>query len=64
VTKDEKWHLSWIEHKLCELAGPGGDGRMSDLLARYRDVDRRVFAELELKERATFGFSMADVAAS
>ena len=64
VTKDEKWHLSWIEHKLCELAGPSGDGRVSDLLARYRDVDRRVFAELELKERATFGFSMADMAAS
>jgi len=64
VTKDEKWHLSWIEHKLRELAGPGGNGRVSDLLARYRDVDRRVFAELEIKERETFGFSLADAAAS
>jgi len=63
VTKDEKWHLSWIEHKLRELAGPEGEARVTDLLARYREVDRRVFAELELKERQTFGFSLADTAA-
>jgi rubrerythrin len=63
VTKDEKWHLSWIEHKLRELAGPDGDARVTELLARYRDVDRRVFAELELKERQAFGFSLADTAA-
>jgi len=57
VTKDEKWHLSWIEHKLHELAGPEGAARVRDLLTRYREVDRRVFAELEDKERATFGLS-------
>jgi len=27
-------------------------------------VDRRVFADLESKERETFGFSLADVTAS
>ncbi|MEO6029292.1 MAG: ferritin-like domain-containing protein [Candidatus Binatia bacterium] len=64
VTKDEKWHLSWIEHKVREMAGPEGAARIDALLARYRDVDRRVFAELELKERVTFGFSLADAAAS
>ena len=64
VTKDEKWHLSWIEHKLYALAGPDGESRVRALLARYRDVDRRVFAELELKERETFGFSVADATAS
>ncbi len=64
VTKDEKWHLSWIEHKLRELAGADGQERVDALLARYRDVDRRVFAELELKERQTFGFSLADAATS
>jgi hypothetical protein len=64
VTKDEKWHLSWIEHKLYELAGADGAERVREMLARYRDVDRRVFAELESKERATFGFSVADAAAS
>ena len=64
VTKDEKWHLSWIEHKLRELAGTEGAGRVDALLARYREVDRRVFAELERKERQTFGFSFTDAAAS
>jgi rubrerythrin len=64
VTKDEKWHLSWIEHKLRELAGPDAVARVDALLARYRDVDRRVFADLESKERETFGFSLADAAAS
>jgi len=64
VTKDEKWHLSWIEHKLREIAGPDGDDRVTALLARYRDVDRRVVAELELKEREAFGFSLADATAS
>lgn len=64
VTKDEKWHLSWIEHKLRELAGPDGEARVSELLVRYRDVDRRVFADLEHKEREAFGFSLADAAAS
>ena len=64
VTKDEKWHLSWIEHKLRELAGPDGEGRVNQMLGRYRDVDRRVFADLESKERETFGFSLADATAS
>jgi len=64
VTKDEKWHLSWIEHKLRELGGPDGAFRIDEMLARYRDVDRRVFADLESKERETFGFSLADTAAS
>lgn len=64
VTKDEKWHLSWIEHKLRELAGVEHAGRIDELLARYRDVDRRVFADLESKERSTFGYSVADAPAS
>lgn len=55
VTKDEKWHLSWIEHKLDEIAGAEGAARVAALLARYREVDQRVFAELEQKERDTFG---------
>jgi len=64
VTKDEKWHLSWIEHKLRELAGPDGAARVDEMLTRYREVDRRVFADLESKERETFGFSLADATAS
>jgi hypothetical protein len=62
VTKDEKWHLSWIELKLYELAGADGAARVRDLLARYREVDRRVFAELEGKERAFYGLSLTGTA--
>ncbi len=64
VTKDEKWHLSWIENKLREMAGPDGQARVDALLARYREVDARVFAELEAKERDAFGFSLSEAAAS
>ena len=51
-----------VEAKLITLFS--GDGRVSDLLVSYREVDRRVFAELEIKERETFGFPMADAVAS
>jgi bacterioferritin (cytochrome b1) len=60
VTKDEKWHTAWIEKKLHALAGPAGAERVERLLAHYRAVDARVFAELEAKEREVFGFSVAD----
>jgi len=64
VTKDEKWHLSWIEHKLREMVGRDGQERVDALLARYRDVDARVFADLEAKERDVFGFSLSEAATS
>jgi bacterioferritin (cytochrome b1) len=64
VTKDEKWHITWMENKLREMAGPDGEERVAALLARYREVDRRVFAALEAKERETFGFSISDAGAS
>jgi bacterioferritin (cytochrome b1) len=64
VTKDEKWHISWMENKLREMAGPDGRDRVDALLARYREVDRRVFRELEAKEREAFGFSLSDSGAA
>jgi len=64
VTKDEKWHISWMENKLREMAGPSGRGRVDALLARYREADRRVFRELEAKEREAFGFSLSETVAS
>ncbi len=64
VTKDEKWHLSWIELKLREMVGSEGQERVDALLARYREVDARVFAELEAKERDAFGLSLSAAAAS
>ena len=55
VTKDEKWHIAWIKGKLEELAAVEGIAdRMHEALARYREIDRHVYAELLEKERATF----------
>ncbi|HVO25202.1 MAG TPA: ferritin-like domain-containing protein [Candidatus Margulisiibacteriota bacterium] len=55
VTKDEKWHISWIKAKLEEIAAAeGGVQRMNEALARYREIDRQVYAELLAKERAAF----------
>ena len=56
VTKDEKWHISWIKAKLEELATAeeGGIERMNEALERYREIDRQVYAELQAKERAAF----------
>lgn len=55
VTKDEKWHISWIKAKLEEIvAADGGEERMNEALARYREIDRQVYGELLAKERAAF----------
>src|SRR6266403_1230112 len=64
VTKDEKWHIAWMENKLREMAGPDGQRRVDDLLARYREADRRVFRDLEAKEREAFGFSLSETSTS
>ena len=53
-----------MENKLREMAGPDGQTRVDALLARYREVDRRVFHELESKEREAFGFSLSETSTS
>jgi len=61
VTKDEKWHIGWIKKKLTELAAAnGGEAKMRATLERYREIDRKVVAEMLVKERNTFGFSFSD----
>jgi bacterioferritin (cytochrome b1) len=56
VTKDEKWHISWIKAKLEEIAlADGGLERMNEALERYREIDMQVYGELQAKERAVFG---------
>ena len=61
VTKDEKWHISWIKDKLKELAAAnGGQEKARATLQHYRSIDREVFADLEAKERQAFGFSFSD----
>jgi bacterioferritin (cytochrome b1) len=51
VTEDENWHLSWIEHKMREIAREEGCGEKADeILARYREIDREVYATLAADE--------------
>jgi bacterioferritin (cytochrome b1) len=61
VTKDEKWHVGWIKSKLRELAAAnGGEDKMLATLERYREIDRKVVADMVAKEREAFGFSFSD----
>jgi bacterioferritin (cytochrome b1) len=61
VTKDEKWHIGWIKNKLKELAlANGGEDKALAALERYREIDRKVVADLIAKEREAFGFSFSD----
>jgi len=61
VTKDEKWHIGWIKGKLRELAAVnGGEAKMLATLERYHQIDCKVVADLQAKEREAFGFSFSD----
>lgn len=61
VTRDEKWHLSWIEKKMYEIAGPEAE-KARLRLEEYGTIEARVADELEAIERETFGFSFAELA--
>ncbi len=51
VTKDESWHLSWIEKKMREIAHAQGiDAQADAALERYRAIDREVWAALAAEE--------------
>lgn len=53
VTEDETWHLSWIEKKMREIAREeGSEGRADEILKRYREIDREVYATLAQDEAA------------
>lgn len=61
VTKDEKWHIGWINDELHGMArADGGESALRDTLYRYRDIDKQVVADLVAKEREAFGFSFSD----
>lgn len=56
VTKDEKWHISWIRNKLMELAeNEGGEQVALEAMEKYRKIDEAVYGELRAKEIAVFG---------
>jgi len=51
VTEDETWHLSWIEKKMREIAREEGCADQADeILGRYRQIDREVYATLAQDE--------------
>jgi DNA-binding ferritin-like protein len=53
VTADEGWHIDWVRRKGRELAEREGDpGRFDRAIARYRAIDKEVWAELEEVERS------------
>ena len=51
VTKDESWHLSWIEKEMHEIAKRDGHEEQADKsLERYRKIDREVYATIAADE--------------
>ncbi len=53
VSKDEGWHIDWVRRKARELAEKEGDpDRYDRAIARYREIDKEVYAELEGLERS------------
>ena len=51
VTKDEGWHIDWVRQKAREIAeSEGTPDRFDESLARFREIDREVWAELEQVE--------------
>jgi bacterioferritin (cytochrome b1) len=51
VTKDESWHLSWIEKEMHEIAKQQGHEAQADAsLDRYRKIDREVYATIAADE--------------
>src|SRR6202795_639824 len=51
VPEDETWHLSWIEKKMREIAREeGNEDKADEILKRYREIDREVYATLAQDE--------------
>lgn len=59
VSRDEQWHLGWIEQYMVQLAG-GDESIVRETLARIAAIEQRVSEDLESKERELFGFSFSD----
>jgi len=64
VSQDEKWHITWIRNKLEEIAAAteGGVDKMNAALAKYREIDAQVYAELQELERTWFAARPTPVA--
>lgn len=61
LTKDEKWHISWMEEWMLRLAKDRGtEAKAKAQLARYREIEQQVFEEFKEDERRWIGFSFSD----
>jgi len=62
ITRDEKWHINWMEEWLMKLVqqAPAGGADPREILARYRDAEEEVFEEMKVEERSWLGFSLSD----
>lgn len=61
LTKDEKWHISWMEEWMLRLAHErGGEAKAKAQLSHYRAIEQEVFEEFKEDERRWIGFSFSD----
>lgn len=65
LTRDEKWHVAWMEEWLVKMAKERGkEDSILGTLARYRAIEEGVFAEMKELERSWLGFSFSDFGAA
>ncbi len=65
VTKDETWHISWMEEWMLKMAREKGEEqKVKDTLARYREAEQEVWEEIKEDEREWLGFSFSDTQAA
>lgn len=63
ITKDEKWHISWMEEWLYKIAAERGEEPQArEQLSRFRELEEEVFTEMKDWERTWLGFSFSDAA--
>jgi rubrerythrin len=61
LTKDEKWHIAWMEEWLMKMATDAGkEDYVEETLGRYRRIEEQVFEEMKMLEREWIGFSFSD----
>lgn len=61
LTKDEKWHVAWMEDYLMAMAREQArEDRVRETLDRYRMIEEQVFEEMREMEREWIGFSFSD----
>lgn len=61
LTKDEKWHISWMEEWMYRMARQRGtEEKAKSQLARYRLLEKEVFEAFKEDERRWIGFSFSD----